>query len=367
MLRILMILDNGFKPDLRVQKEINTIVKLGYSVDLYCWDQEGDLPYQENLPNFNLYRIKLIVEKQQGLKKIIDLLNFYLKAYKRIKNQNIKYNYIYVHDFLMLPFGVFLKFRLKLPFIYDAHEIYHLMEWEKYPSILRSLIFFAEKTLIKFVDHFIVVSEHRKNFYSKYIHKEINVIGNWYDKYSGENKNLRKTYSLSEDAIILGYFGAINLKVRPIHKIIELMQNYTNIHFFIGGSGVDVAKLTELIKSKKNVHFLGWMENVREYFDSLDYIVYVMNRDRKYFEYTAPNTLYLAISHNKPIITNVPGEPLELVEKYKIGFFIKDIDKFSLEKIHTKQDYGTFLNNINSIKDKYLWSSSSKTYSNILR
>ena len=69
MSKVLMVLDNGYKPDLRVQKEINTLIKLGYSVDLYCWDQEGNLATQENAPNLNVYRIKSYCGKTTGCKK----------------------------------------------------------------------------------------------------------------------------------------------------------------------------------------------------------------------------------------------------------------------------------------------------------
>lgn len=124
---------------------------------------------------------------------------------------------------------------------------------------------------------------------------------------------MKKIFSLDSKQIILGYFGGINLKVRPIDKIINLVQEVEDIHFFIGGSGIDCSKVEKLIKNKKNVYYLGWLENVREYNDSLDYIVYVMNRGRKYSDFTAPNTIYLALSHIKPIITNVAVEPFELI------------------------------------------------------
>lgn len=63
------------------------------------------------------------------------------------------------------------------------------------------------------------------------------------------------------------------------------------------------------------MHYLGWQNNVRKYLNDVDYIVYYMNDKRKYFEYTAPNTLYLAISHGTPIITNVWGNQKTLLEK----------------------------------------------------
>jgi hypothetical protein len=366
MSKILMVLDNGFKPDLRVQKEINTLIKLGYSVDLYCWDQVGDLPETENKPNFNISRIKLVVEKQQGLRKIKDLLKFYLKALKRIKNQK-KYDYIYIHDFLLLPLGVFLKFRLKVPFIYDVHEIYHLMEWEKYNSAIRTFIFLTEKFFSKFADAFIVVNKKRKDFYSQHIKNEIYIIGNWYDPYEGENVELKKMFSIPKEDIVVGYFGVINFGERPINTFIEEMIKIPNIHFFVAGVGKDEKAISTYDKQFERLHYLGWQKNIRKYLKDVNYIIYYMNDQRKYFEYTAPNTLYLAISHNTPIITNVPGESEELIKKFNVGYFID-----SAENIQSKIDFDlsseNYLGKINSIKkirDQYKWSECEKTYEKI--
>ena len=186
------------------------------------------------------------------------------------------------------------------------------------------------------------------------------------DEYKGKNIDLRKQFEIPEDDIILGYFGVINFNVRPINKIIKKIQESKNIHFFIGGVGADEDKIEDYIKNMKNVYYLGWLENVREYVNSLDYVVYVMNNSRKYSSYTAPNTLYLAISHQKPIITNVNGEPLEVIEEHNVGHFIKDIDNFSLETLVNKNEYSSIVNNIGKIKDNYLWSNSVKVYSEIL-
>jgi hypothetical protein len=367
MPHILMVLDNGFKPDLRVQKEINTLKKLGYSVDLYCWDQEGDQEEEENKQNFNIYRIKLIVEKQQGLKKIFDLLKFYIKTNKRIKLNKTKYDYIYVHDFLLLPFGVYLKTRLRKPFIYDAHEIYHLMEWEKYNSLIRKIIFATERFLSKFADAFIVVNQKRKDFYSKYITNQIEIIGNWYDPYNGEIVDLKKQYNIKDSEIIISYFGVINFSERPIDVFIKNLMKIPNIHFFVAGVGKDEKLIEDYSHQYQNLHYLGWQNNIRKYLKDVDYIIYFMNDQRKYFEYSAPNTLYLAISHSTPIITNVPGESEDLVKKNNIGYFIEDLNYFEnkIDFDTASRVYIEKVENIEKIKNDFKWSTCEKTYERI--
>jgi hypothetical protein len=364
MLKILMVLDNGFKPDLRVQKEINTLIKLGYCIDLFCWDQEGDLAAQENKGNLTIHRVKLIVEKQQGLKKIKDLLKFYFEAFKKIKNQKEKYNFIYVHDFLLLPFGVFLKFILKRPLIYDAHEIYHLMEWEKYNSLIRIIIFRVECFFSKFADGFIVVNKKRKDFYSAYLKNEIDIIGNWYDPYNGEIIELKKQYNIPKEDIIVSYFGIINFSERPIDIFIEAMMKIPNIHFFVAGVGKDEKTIANYERQYERLHYLGWQNNIRKYLNDVDYIIYYMNDQRKYFEYTAPNTLYLAISHSTPIITNVPGEAEDLIKKYNIGYFIDNADNIEtkIDMNLASDSYLAKIINLNKIKDKFSWSECENTY-----
>jgi hypothetical protein len=367
MPKILMVIDNGFKPDLRVQKEINTLIKLGYTIALFCWDQEGDLPSTENKVGLTIHRIKLVVEKQQGIKKIFDLLKFYLKIYDKIKNQNEIYKYIYIHDFLLLPFGVLLKIKYKLPFIYDAHEIYHLMEWEKYNSLIRNAIFRTEKFLIKFVDAFIVVNEKRKEFYSMHVKNKIDIVGNWYDPYNGEIFELKKEYNIPQKDIVVCYFGVINFSERPIDSFIKVMMKIPNIHFFVAGAGKDEKAVTEYVKIYDRLHYLGWQNNIRKYLNDVDYIIYYMNDQRKYFEYTAPNTLYLAISHSIPIITNIPGEAEGLIKNFNVGYAInntKDIEmKIDLDLSSPR--YQGKIDSINKIKERFKWSSCEETYKKI--
>ena len=367
MPKILMILDNGFKPDLRVQKEINTLIKLGYEVDLFCWDQEGNLPENEKKGIFFIYRIKLIVKKQQGLKKIFDLFKFYFRTNREIKFQSHKYNFIYVHDFLLLPFGLFLKIKFKKPLIYDAHEIYHLMEWEKYSSSIRKLIFLVERICTRYVNAFIVVNQKRKDFYSSYVNKNIEIIGNWYDPYEGEVLELKKEYNISASDIVVSYFGVINFSERPINLFIEALMKIHRIHFFIAGVGKDEKEIFKYLEKYKRIYYLGWQNNIRKFLKDVDYIIYFMNDQRKYFEYSAPNTLYMAISHNVPIITNVPGESEDLIKKYNIGYFVENTNNIEskIDLDLSSENYVNKLKAINNIKNRFRWSECEKTYSKI--
>ncbi len=287
--------------------------------------------------------------------------------YLEIKKNRINYNYIYVHDFLLLPLGVLLKLLFRLPLIYDAHEIYHLMEWEKYNSTIRKVIFFVEKFFSKFANAFVVVNQNRKDFYNEFIKNKISVIGNWYDPYDGEFVDLKKMYKIPDDEIVVSYFGVINFNERPINEFIDTLMKVPNIHFFVAGVGKDEDAIVEYEKKYERLHYLGWQKNIRKFLNKVDYIIYYMNSERKYFQYTAPNTLYLAISHGIPIITNVPGESEVLIRNNNIGYFIKDSQNITNEIDFdlSSDEYTEKQSSVKKIKDKYKWSACEQTYTDI--
>ena len=44
MTRVLMLLSNPYRPDPRVQREMEALATSGYQVSLLCWDRQGELP-----------------------------------------------------------------------------------------------------------------------------------------------------------------------------------------------------------------------------------------------------------------------------------------------------------------------------------
>lgn len=366
MKKILMILDNAYRPDLRVEKEINTLLKMGCKIDLICWDRGDDLKEFEECGSLRITRIKLFTRAQQGIKQITNLFRFYRICLIRIPKE--EYNFVYVHDFLMLPLGVILKRKLNCKLIYDAHEIYHLMDWEKYPSYISNTIFKVEKFFINFVDEFIVVNKTRKEFYHKYIKREVHILGNWYDKYEGESEDLKKVLEINDSELLFGYFGTLNFTVRKVNYLIDSILEIPNAHIVIAGTGCDENEIKELSENNSRIHYLGWVSEIRKYFGSIDYILYFLNSERRYFNYTAPNTLYLALSHSIPIISNVPGETKELIDNCNIGYCVNKNQKIS-SLFNNKTDlnsHKTLVENINRIKDSYSWADSFKIYKKIL-
>ena len=99
-MKIVMILTNGFEPDLRVYKEAKYLSNKGYDIEILCWDREGKYITK---PIEQLGKIKIVrfFEKStygSGLKQIFKLLKFKNACKKYLKKQKINYTYMHCHD-----------------------------------------------------------------------------------------------------------------------------------------------------------------------------------------------------------------------------------------------------------------------------
>ena len=85
---------------------------------------------------------------------------------------------IHCHDLDTLLIGFGLKRKLRLPLIYDAHEIYGYMMTRHFPRCIANTFLWLEKRLVRHVDHIINVVEPQKRYFEGITDKPITVIMN---------------------------------------------------------------------------------------------------------------------------------------------------------------------------------------------
>ena len=54
--KVLMLLSNGFEPDIRVYKEAKSLVENNYDVTIFCLDRNENLSEEENLEGIQIKR-----------------------------------------------------------------------------------------------------------------------------------------------------------------------------------------------------------------------------------------------------------------------------------------------------------------------
>lgn len=342
-----MVLDNAFKPDPRVNKEIRILHKKGFDISLLCWDRDSNLPKEENIDGIHIKRFKIRTEQQLGINQIKYLLRFYFAVFKYILRRPDQFDFIWVHDYPVLLLGIILKLLLQLPLIYDAHEIYWLMEYEKYPFYIRSFLKYSEILFEQFVDKFITVNELRGRYYKKYYRKKICIGGNWSTPVNLERESNSKQSRASRERFTIGYFGTL-AKSRDLDLLLELAKKRQEISIIIAGKGVEEDYLKIVSSGVKNVKFLGWIANIYSILPEVDALYYVLNGERVYSYWNSPNTLYLAIATNIPLITNTLGESGEVIKRVNPQILLK---KNSLDEL---------LRVVSLLEDEYFYASLKK-------
>ena len=58
MTRVLMLLSNPYRPDPRVQREMEALASSGCQVSLVCWDRQGELPARETKGGSEVLRLQ---------------------------------------------------------------------------------------------------------------------------------------------------------------------------------------------------------------------------------------------------------------------------------------------------------------------
>ena len=198
-----MLLSNPFMVDPRVYKEAHSLVNKGHEVTVIVWDRKGDY-----LPEDVIDGIRIIRIHNRSLMRVMphDLFRnplWWRLAYKKgleLYKSVFKFDVVHCHDLDTLWAGVWLKKKLGIRLIYDAHEIFGYMIARDMPKVIVNVAFLMEKSWVKNVDHIITVNEPLRDYFKSISNKPITVVMNC-------NDLLRKEYiPPRNDVFTLSYF-----------------------------------------------------------------------------------------------------------------------------------------------------------------
>jgi glycosyltransferase involved in cell wall biosynthesis len=122
-MRILMLLENEFRRDSRVEKEIQTLFYAGHEIIVAAINQSG-LPYQERRENCTVFRkiiSKFILKSSVGALKFPCYFNFW-RRYVNELFKKYKFDAIHIHDLPLAIVGIEIKQRYKAKLVLDFHE-----------------------------------------------------------------------------------------------------------------------------------------------------------------------------------------------------------------------------------------------------
>jgi len=314
--KILMILSKPFVLDPRVSQEAKSLVKNGHEIAVIVWDRKKLYKPEETVDGVKIYRIHN--------EKFVDLLHsdilrnpfWWRKAYQKAKelyNSDFKFDVVHCHDLDTLQTGVWLKKKLDVKLVYDAHEIFGYMIERFLPDIISNYALRMEKKLVKNVDRIITVNEPLRQYFEKISDKPVDVVMNC-------KKLLNKDYVPPNNKnFTVCYFGVFN-STRMFPKIVHVFGKIKNVNFLIAGKKETLFKAVKgRCEQYENINFLGSL--------SLDEVVDYTTKSDAVLCMIRPNDRNAKIAYaNKQFEAMVCGRPLIASKDTYIGQMTEDLN-----------------------------------------
>lgn len=332
-----MILENTFPPDVRVEKEIKSLITAKHEIVLACsspaskdevesWN--GATIIRKRMPRF-------IYKSSVGCLRFPFYFNYWRKYLKDVFKQ-YKFDAIHLHDLPLAKVAKEFSIKYQIPFVLDLHEnrpeimklynhvrtfpgnvIISIKRWNKYQKRYTKL---AEKLIL-------ITNEAKIDYLSKYDldSQKIAVIPNFVD--------LEDISSISFDTEILNkykekfivvYFGDTGLRrgTATIIQAANLLREHKDIHFLIIGKSREDGNLKRMIYELdlSNIELLGWIP----YNKAVSYIKasniglcpFLRNT---HHDTTYANKMFQYMAIGKPVIVSDCTSQKNLVENDKCG------------------------------------------------
>lgn len=317
-----MILSNPFMVDPRVYKEAKSLVDAGHEVTVIVWDRKNDYPEQETVEGINLVRIH-----NKRLMKLLpnDLFRnplWWRAAYKKgleLYRNGFKFDVVHCHDLDTLQAGVWLKKKLGIKLIYDAHEIFGYMISRDMPKFVVKAAFWMEKRLIKHVDHVITVNKPLEDYFRSITKKPITIVMNCKDLISKEYQPPKN------DVFTVSYIGVLH-KNRMFPEIVDVIGNIEGVKFVIAGKKENLyEEVKERSKKYENVEFLGtipFSEVIPKTLES-DAVVCMINPNDLNNRIGMANKQFEAMACGRPIICTKGTYAGNVTEKENVGLTVE--------------------------------------------
>ncbi len=309
---VLMVLEHDYPPDIRVEKEIKTLLKEGHQIVLACTKKKGEdeVEHTGNLTVFRKYMPKFIYQSSVGCLKFPFYFNFWRSFLKYVLiNYNV--DLIHLHDLPLAKVVYEIKSDKKIPLVIDSHENYpYMLESSLHTKTTVGKLLHStnqwlhyEKEMLKKADVIIsIIEEQRQRFESMGIRREkIFIVSNTPERVSVQSLDIKKV------GFTYVYAGNIYLS-KGIDVMIKAFRLLTtkipNVVLWIVG---DYERLDNYLLDKKidkgSIKFWGWkpLEDLYRIVASAD-VALLPHLKNKNSDYGIPNKLFQYMMIGKPII-----------------------------------------------------------------
>lgn len=319
MKKIVIVRSNPIEPDSRVEKEANSLCKLGYEVTLFGWDRENNYIFRKNIKELPDYRVdRFCVGAKagfgEGLNSLLPFLKFQILLFFWIIKNRKNYDIFHFCDFDTAFTGSKACRILRKTFVFDIFDYLSTDANNTFRRIIKRF----EDNIINKANATIICTEKRKYQISQTNPHNLTVIHNSPPEYDGGEKK-----DGNSNRVRIAYVGVL-LEHRLLEELLQVVSELPYVELHIGGFG----KYEELVKKyaaeNENITFYGKLpyDKTIELERNCDimtaiYAPYIGNH-----KYAAPNKFYEALMLGKPLIMVKGTGMSEYIDRYNIGALI---------------------------------------------
>lgn len=310
---VVMLLDNHYGPDRRVENEMSVLTEGGIAVRIAAWErrQGGNSETVEISSKATLVRIAEPNPPRGGMKSIVRLLSWCSKVWMKRKELLRDARTLVVHDVYLLPLGYLLSTVARVPLVYDAHEDFRALEEGRYPEWLIRSVLRMESSICRRAYGVVVPGYNRIERWKKVGISPV-VFPNIGDLASGDKPDNRESrYSVA-------YCGSLDPN-RRIDLLIDWARINPDHSVAIAGEGRNRDAILRMASDLPNVEIFPWVSDPQGFLSQAKVVYYGLDSKSPYSNFACPNTLYISASIRRPLVFFCGGEPLALSRRFNIG------------------------------------------------
>lgn len=388
-MKILMVLDREFPPDLRVENEIEALTGEGHQVHLACYTREKRDAFEKS-GELYIYR-KPISEfrykSSVGTRRMPVYYHFWRKFLSGlVRERGIEA--IHVHDLPLVQVGVELKKKYHLPLVADLHE-----NWPAYLEISRHTKSLSgkllsstkqwrryERNILREADRIIVVvDEARERLTRLGLDRErIHVVSNTLnlDHFQVSGSGRTTGTGRNREEVNLFYAGGLNFH-RGIQVVIRAMAaaktGTPGLRFQVLGEGSYARQLKALagdLGIGQRVIFHGWVpyKKMTHMLMQADYAL-IPHLKSEHTDSTVPHKLFQYMYAGKPVIASDCDPLARIIHETGAGYIYPSENHGELaallENMVNRDPRQAAGNGRKWVTEKYNWSADSRVLCNI--
>lgn len=365
MKKILLIRSNPVNPDPPVEKMGNTLLELGYSVDIVGWDRGKSYKIREEGVEFQHGKVKVIrfgipAEFGAGFKgNLKPLYKFQIALKKWLERNGSQYDLIHAFDFDTAYVSSNYAQRHKIPFIYHVLDYYvdsHNLKLEFIKKIVRG----KENRIISEADATIICTEKRKEQIKGSKPQRIEIIHNTPDSSIMPEENI---FCFEENRRTRIVYVGILAGTRLLLELAEVVKENLELELHIGGFGQLEDTFKMYSTECENIKFYGKLpySQTLALERACDIMIAAYDPAVKNHRFAAPNKFYESLMIGKPIIMAKDTGFDDVIVNNDIGVvidFSKEGVDFGIKSMRErKEEWKEMGNRANELyRNHYSWS-----------